>query len=191
MLPMLRIIVTIVAAPFLVVAYLNIEVLANSLGWDIVLLDRYPAMADLLTRPWVFALAAFIVGVSFGLWTHYFATKVDRKRKQQPPDLAKKTHLRLQFGRDVTPFQVINENVWRWYSMKFIAVLPDASKRTQVTQIFIVFDAPGSVRFVRASCSNPDRQLQVQDMTDRSAVILADGDLADTTVDMVFSEVPV
>ena len=133
----------------------------------------------------------FVFGVTIGAWGHFFATKIDRKRKQQLPDLVSKTHLRLQFGRNVTPFQVINENVWRWYSMKIVGVLPDASRQTQTTQIFVIFDAPGSALFSRVSCSDPERQLQIHDLTERSAVIIADGDLSDTTVDVIISEDPI
>lgn len=69
----LRTIITIIAAPFVPIVYLNIEVLAESLGWDALLLAGYPVMTDLLTQSWVFALASFVVGMAFGVWVHWYA----------------------------------------------------------------------------------------------------------------------
>ena len=161
--------------------------LLSDLGIDTSRLGGPVAM--LLSQLWFQLLAVGVFGAAVGAWLHWLATKFDKKNR--PIQLAEKTHLRLQFGRDIMPYQVLNENVWRWYSMKMIGVLPDGTKQAQVTQVFVTFDLPSVTTFARVTCSNPDRQIVIQDMSDRSAVIVADGDLLDTTVDVIFSHLPV
>lgn len=71
-----RIITTVVAAPFLAILYLNIEVIAAANGWDVLLLQMAPTMSDLVTQPWLFALSSFFVGVACGVWMHWIASRV-------------------------------------------------------------------------------------------------------------------
>ncbi|MFP7570330.1 hypothetical protein [Marivita sp. S2033] len=84
----LRAIITIIAAPILLVVSLNIEVLAAGPGWDRILAVGYPSVIEALTRPWAFALAAYIVGVACGVWLHWLAVGAYRRlfHKPEPED---------------------------------------------------------------------------------------------------------
>jgi len=68
----LRVIISIIATPFLVVGYLNIEKLAEKKGWDGILsgwVDKMPdGLSGFIVSPFMAMLSAFIVGIVVGLW---------------------------------------------------------------------------------------------------------------------------
>ncbi len=77
----LRIALAAISTPFVVILYLNIEVLATRMGWDTLLAARFPQMSSFVTQPWVFALATLVVGFTLGLWVDFFLRKKEARDK--------------------------------------------------------------------------------------------------------------
>lgn len=84
-----RLALTVLSAPLLVVLYLNIEKLAEREGWDTLLADGVaPAsgpspLLELLTTPTAFAAATFVIGLAIGVWIDTLLVR--RERLIGPP----------------------------------------------------------------------------------------------------------
>ena len=68
-----RTIISVILVPFVVVLYVNIEALAILHGWDGLLIQAWPSLGNLATQPWVFALAAMMIGLAAGAWINQFS----------------------------------------------------------------------------------------------------------------------
>src|SRR5665811_658568 len=82
---------TVLAAPFVVVLYLNIETYAQSKGWDTLLKGamegKLPAVVDWALQPWVGLTGLALISFTLGLW--FDAVLRRRERKAPPPVGAK------------------------------------------------------------------------------------------------------
>ena len=82
----LRLVLTALFTPFLVVGYLNIEKLAEKKGWDGILsglVDKMPAgLSGFIISPFMAMLSAFIIGTVAGLWVDTFLRAADRKKRR-------------------------------------------------------------------------------------------------------------
>lgn len=80
---LVRMAFTVLAAPFVVVLYLNIETYAQSEGWDTILKGtmegRMPGVVSWALQPWVGLTGLALICFTLGLWTD--AILRHRKRK--------------------------------------------------------------------------------------------------------------
>ncbi|MCZ0811102.1 hypothetical protein N5A93_02555 [Roseovarius sp. EGI FJ00037] len=135
---------------------------------------------------WYPYIMGCVIGVGIGFVAHRMASTVDRRRN--PP--LTESALTLQYRRDLVPHEANNKNIFRWFSMKLVGRDNNGVENVHSTQIFVTFDKPSHTSYVRPSCSDQNTRLEVKDLTCKSAIIVAHGDLADTTVDLIFSERP-
>jgi hypothetical protein len=111
----LRSAATVVATPLLLVLYLNIEVLAAKRGWDTVLSAWAPAMTEFVTQPWVFAVAAFGVGIAIGAWVHWLAIRVDRRPTEPAAAAADKSERERLAARAIEISKSISDLLGRFH----------------------------------------------------------------------------
>lgn len=112
-------------------------------------------------------------------------TSLDRGSLEAPKTSASGKFL-MRRGQE--PQEIQNDNVWRWFVFKSVAVNPDAKdkKKTLAVFIFLTFDLPVRSLYRRVSCSTEHVSINVLDVSDRSAVIAAEGDIDDCVVDFYF-----
>ena len=86
----MRIATTILAAPFLIILYLNIEKYAESKGWDGLLMSlmegRMPTLLSVLLQPWMGVLALSLAALASGLWVGSLARVMDKATATNQPD---------------------------------------------------------------------------------------------------------
>ena len=79
----LRLVLTVLFTPFLVVGYLNIEKLAEKKGWDGILSrleDKMPAgLSGFIISPFMAMVSALVVGIVIGLWSDTFIRKLNSR----------------------------------------------------------------------------------------------------------------
>ena len=79
----LRLVLTALFTPFLVVGYLNIEKLAEKNGWDGILsglVDKMPAgLSGFIISPFMAMVSALVVGIVIGLWSDTFIRKLNSR----------------------------------------------------------------------------------------------------------------
>jgi len=104
----LRVILTVIATPFLVVGYLNIEKLAEKKGWDGILsgwVDKMPdTLSGFIVSPFMAMLSAFIVGIVVGLWVDTFLRASNKK----------KTDIQILGAQAIKMSQLIDKRIGSW-----------------------------------------------------------------------------
>jgi hypothetical protein len=162
------------------------ETLYDQLGWDSEDWAR-PAMNWVSNNT---AILTFLMGLGVGVWVHFFASRLSRILGYVSSD-ARTASLSLQYRRDPTPHETQKVNVFRWYSLKNVAMKADGTAETFSSEIFVTFDKPVDGSYSRVICSNPSIRIGVQDLCAKSALIHASGDLVDTTIDFIVSDTPI
>jgi hypothetical protein len=102
------------------------------------------------------------------------------------------TEIRLQFGgQNDLPIRITEDNIWRWYAMKTIdvGINPKTKKleeRITGWTIFLTLDKPINFSEVRVTSTNSLPRYAVQDSSERSAIIVIDGNLERSVLDVHF-----
>jgi hypothetical protein len=84
-----RIVASVLATPFFVIAYLNIENYAESKGWGGILTSimegQMPSVLAFLLQPWLGVAALALVGLAAGVWVDGIAKRMDALSAESPP----------------------------------------------------------------------------------------------------------
>lgn len=144
-----RIAVSLLATPFLVVLYLNIEKWAEKYGYDLILTQisegkvQGPILSFLLD-PRLLVIAVGVVSFALGVWVVSILRKQDRERVESNLP----TFLRAQFRKDSHNVTLVeSENIRFWFANRQHALVKGIgneqierlNEEFACWQIFIVF----------------------------------------------------
>src|SRR3990170_3392703 len=100
-----RILLTIISAPFVVVAYLNIETYAQSKGWDAVLKTalegNMPTVLEVALQPWVGVTGVGVLAFTFGLWVDALLKGFDSRRPTRAERIAALGKRSIKLSSDI------------------------------------------------------------------------------------------
>ena len=185
-----RSVISWLAAPFLVVLYLNIEELAVARGWNGLLVKVMPAVLDFLTTPPAFAISAFFVGLAVGSWINFLT--YGRRKSQSEELLAPRSVLRLKFsGKVETPLEVFEDNIQSWFtfwSQSFNMVEDSGREIVNIHPsfaMFVVFKKPVQYRQAHVSfIGGEPATWQVQQSLGNSIVITMSGPIPECEMEI-------
>ncbi len=136
---------------------------------------------------WVAQLGVFLgvllFGVAIGL---FIAKRISDKVDELVDSAAIKFHF---YGDARTPQRISANNIWRWYYLRNIISLVDAStgatSDTSISNLFVSFEKP--VKIGTLHVSSPDIQIpryEVKEFNNRFAIIVFSGEIPSGTLDL-------
>lgn len=81
----MRLVITVVCAPFLWVIVLNVEKLAEKRGWDTTLsdaVDSVPSAVSFHETLWFTLFSVLLVGFVIGIWVDWFVRKITQRKSR-------------------------------------------------------------------------------------------------------------
>lgn len=160
------------------------------------LLERLPKWADwLFSTPWWVPGSLALCLTIFLVWLSWPSGRAPATKRDEhapsPPPKETSAVIRLFLRTNEEPSEIYKRNIWRWFVYKIGSIETNGTRKILATHVFIIFEDEFAHLYRRITIAPSSSIVQVLDATNRSAIIVLDGDIENVTLDAVFSNTPV
>ncbi len=148
------------------------------------------AIQGLIHNPLYQLCAAFALGLSVGVWSHWLASRMDRSKVVDTLENGASLSLIMMQGQD--PREISKSNIYRWFvfQLKNKDLLTGAVS-TLSTHFFVVFERPIFTNYRRVySPTNPSMYFNILDLSPRSMMFTVEQDISGVAIDVHISKSP-